>query len=334
MPAVYDSLVQARGLSPHQAWRVAYTVPFFIITAVALGMLFTCDDTPTGRWSERHLGGVETPSSGGTTGVLHANLSTGSATPPETVEKKTYEVPSDTEALDKRPGQVLDQEMVIAPTLKEAAGVIFSLATWSLAAAYACTFGAELALDSILGSYYSQKFPHLGQTESGRWAAMFGLLNVVFRPLGGYISDVIYRHTQSVWAKKTWLTFLGIVTGAFLLTIGLDDPTSEATMFGLSAGLAFFLEAANGANFSVVPHVHPFANGRSSFPSCCRKWYANFASGIVSGVVGACGNLGGIIFAIVFRYNGAHYGRAIWITGVICIGVFAAQSWIRPIPKV
>ncbi|KKA17671.1 Nitrate transporter CrnA [Rasamsonia emersonii CBS 393.64] len=323
MPAVYDSLVQARGLSPHQAWRVAYIVPFVIITAIALGMLSTCDDTPTGRWSERHLWGDETPSSRGTSSVIHGNMSTGSAAPPKNVEKKTDEEPSDVEALDNRPGQVLDQEMVIAPTLTEATHVIFSLATWSIAATYACTFGAELALDSVLGSYYGQNFPYLGQTESGRWAAMFGLLNVVFRPLGGYISDVIYRHTQSVWAKKTWLTFLGIVTGAFLLAIGLDDPTSEATMFGLSAGMAFFLEAANGANFSVVPHVHPFANGRSSSPSS-----------IVSGVVGACGNLGGIIFAIIFRYNGVHYGRSIWIMGVICLGVFAAQSWIRPIPKV
>lgn len=65
-----------------------------------------------------------------------------------------------------------------------------------------------------------------------------------------------------------------------------------------------------------------------------RHRYANFTSGIVSGVVGACGNLGGIIFAIIFRYNGVHYGRSIWIMGVICLGVFAAQSWIRPIPKV
>ncbi|KAL1969381.1 hypothetical protein VTN77DRAFT_9574 [Rasamsonia byssochlamydoides] len=323
MPAVYDSL-QSRGLSPHQAWRVAYVVPFIIITAVALGMLFTCDDTPTGKWSERHLG---TPLSRGTpfqTDVAHTKsenntLTTGSATPVSAstynVEKKMDEIVPAEAPVDNGPGQMFYDDMVVAPTLSEATHVIFSLATWSIAATYACTFGVELALDSILGSYYSQNFPSLGQMESGRWAAMFGLLNVVFRPLGGYISDVIYRQTQSVWAKKMWLTFLGVATGAFLLAIGFDNPSSESTMFGLSVGLAFFLEAANGANFSVVPHVHPFANG------------------IVSGLVGASGNLGGIIFAIVFRYNGVYYGRSSWIMGVICVGVFVAQSWIRPIPK-
>lgn len=50
-------------------------------------------------------------------------------------------------------------------------------------------------------SYYAN-FPELGQTTFGNWAAMLGLLNVVFRPLGGYIADVVYRKTNSVWAKK------------------------------------------------------------------------------------------------------------------------------------
>lgn len=91
---------------------------------------------------------------------------------------------------------------------------------------------------------------------------MFGLLNVLFRPLGGVIADVIYKYTKSVWAKKLWITFLGVVTGGFALVIGLLNPKTEAKMFGLIAGFAFFLEAGNGANFAVVPHVHPFANGR------------------------------------------------------------------------
>lgn len=55
--------------------------------------------------------------------------------------------------------------------------------------------------------------------------------------------------------------------------------------------------------------------------------------GIVSGVVGGMGNLGGIIFAIMFRYNGSHYGQSLWIIGVICIIGNMAVSWIRPVPK-
>lgn len=54
MPAIYDSLHLDRGLSPHVAWRVTFVVPGIIITAVALALLFCCQDTPTGKWEDRH----------------------------------------------------------------------------------------------------------------------------------------------------------------------------------------------------------------------------------------------------------------------------------------
>ena len=110
---------------------------------------------------------------------------------------------------------------------------------------------------------------------------MFGLLNVLFRPLGGVIADLIYKYTGSVWAKKLWITFLGVVTGVFGIVIGFLNPKSEAKMFGLIAGFAFFMEAGNGANFAVVPHVYPFANGELSsasppFPPCPLLSLATF----------------------------------------------------------
>ncbi len=172
-----------------------------------------------------------------------------------------------------------------------------------------------MAINSIIGSYYLKNFPKLGQTGSGRWAAMFGLMNAVFRPAGGLAADLIYKKTRSVWGKKGWLVFCSVVMGCLELAIGLTNSHHEATMFGLFAGLAVFMDASNGANFAVVPHVHPFANG------------------ILAGLVGAAGNLGGIIFAIIFRYNGARYDKAIWIIGTISIAVNLACSLIRPVPK-
>lgn len=58
-----------------------------------------------------------------------------------------------------------------------------------------------------------------------------------------------------------------------------------------------------------------------------------FYLGIVSGVVGASGNLGGIIFNIVFRYNGTDYARGLRIMGIVSLVVGVAQSWIRPMPR-
>lgn len=95
---------------------------------------------------------------------------------------------------------------------------------------------------------------------------MFGLLNMVFHPIGGFLSDLIYRQTRSLWAKKIPLIFIGLMTGAFLPTIGITDRHPKANMMGLTTGLAFFEEAANGACFSLVPHVHPTSTGKLDLP--------------------------------------------------------------------
>ncbi|KAH1343298.1 hypothetical protein KXV68_005855 [Aspergillus fumigatus] len=324
MPAIYDSLVHSQGLAPHKAWRVAYIVPFIIIVVLALCMLLICEDTPTGKWSERHIWMKENnESQANIVNLMSGSPSTRPSGPPSInistpqSEKKGAQTPQMVDPEAQAVGQVdiLRADTVVAPSRKEVMNVLLSLSTAAVAIPYACSFGSELAINSILGEFYSKNFPDMSQTESGRWAAMFGLLNVVFRPAGGFIADMLYKYTGAVWSKKVLLSFLGVVMGAFQLAIGLADPRSEATMFGLTAGLAFFLEACNGTNFAVVPHVHPFANGA------------------VSGAVGGMGNLGGIIFAIIFRYNETHYSRSLWIIGVISIAANLAVSWIRPVPK-
>ncbi|EPS25438.1 hypothetical protein PDE_00371 [Penicillium oxalicum 114-2] len=329
MPAIFDSLVSARGMSAHTAWRVAYVVPFIVIVSVALGMLFLCEDTPTGKWADRHLWmekapATQSPLEGKVVDLASGVSSSGPSTTPslynmglDDIEKKGARSPRTVEKDPSSMGQIttLQPDTVVAPTRKEALSVAFSLPTVALAVPYACSFGSELAINSILGTYFEKNFPHMGQTKTGQWAAMFGLLNVVFRPVGGLLGDFLYRSTGSLWSKKLLLTSLGLLMGAFELAIGFSNPKSEATMFGLIGGLALFLEACNGANFALVPHVHPYANG------------------IVSGIVGGFGNLGGIVFAIIFRYHGSDYAKSLWIIGAISLAANLALSWVRPVPK-
>lgn len=54
MPAVYDSLRLERGLSSHVSWRIAFIVPTILLISCGLLVLFCCEDTPTGRWADRH----------------------------------------------------------------------------------------------------------------------------------------------------------------------------------------------------------------------------------------------------------------------------------------
>ena len=94
---------------------------------------------------------------------------------------------------------------------------------------------------------------------------MFGLLNAVFRPMGGIIADIIYKATGSLWAKKMLMHSLAIMMGAFMLIIGILDSRDKSVMMGLMAGLAFFAEAGSGSVFALLPHVHPTSNGEFAF---------------------------------------------------------------------
>lgn len=266
MPAVFDSLVQNRGLTPHKAWRVAFIVPFILIVVFSLCMIFLCEDTPTGSWADRH--NTVTQVSSKTTNDRSID---GKFTDISTELKSTNTSENSLEdnvkgaqynSVGEDNESAIQGEIIQKPTMQEAIRVIFSWQCLMLCAPYACSFGGELAINSILGAYYLNNFPYLGQTKSGKWAAMFGLLNIICRPVGGVVADILYGYTKGVQAKKFWLVFCGCGQGVMCLAIGLVNPRSESVMFGLVAGLAFFMDASNGANFAIVPHVHPFANGK------------------------------------------------------------------------
>ncbi|KAF3904123.1 hypothetical protein AA313_de0202317 [Arthrobotrys entomopaga] len=316
MPAIYDSFVNGRGLSSHTAWRVSYVVPGILIIAVALAILAFGEDTPNGSWNKRGIvNGVNVTSEGVIVDAVEPSAAPVQSSRRSSIfdtKKGDVETASNTSS---DAVAIATHEVIQTPSLSEAGPVIFSLSTLNLCFGYFCTFGAELAINSILGSYYLRNFPTLGQTGSGNWAAMFGLLNVVTRPTGGFISDALYKRTRSLWVKKFWNTGLAVLTGVIIIVIGVVDPHHLPTMVGLIALLAIPLEMGNGSNFSLVPHVHPHANG------------------IISGLVGACGNLGGIVFAIIFRYNGTNYPRVFWIMGTIIIALNLSIAWARPIPK-
>lgn len=319
MPLIFDSLVHHNHLTHYKAWRVAFIVPYILITATAIGQLTLCQDTPTGKWSDRHLAVPGTSAIVDDPGSDADKVTNSRESPTVSDEKlKIREQPTPDEETGIGEMETITNaraEIIKAPTFREALPVIFSLQTLTLTMAYFCSFGGELALNSVLGAYYLKNFPKLGQTLSGRWASMYGLLNVITRPAGGFVGDIIYKYTKSLWLKKMWIHFVGISTGIMLIAIGIKDPHHQPTMFGLIAGMAFFHEAGNGANFALVPHVHPHANG------------------ILSGLTGAAGNLGGVIFAIIFRYHGKNYARAILICGCLHIAMNLAVIWIRPIPK-
>ncbi|KGQ12354.1 Nitrate transporter [Beauveria bassiana D1-5] len=328
MPAVFDSLVSRQGLSPSTAWRVTFVVPLVCLVACALGMALLCPDAPLGRWSERderireNLRALQMREGSTDTGLATPNTETYASSDEE---KAGAKMPADAgaglshqQALDIAQGEV-----VMKPLLKDSLAILLSPQTIFHVVTYACSFGGELAINSVLSSYYKHNYPHLTQTTASNCAAIFGFLNVITRPLGGVVADVLYRRGgRNLWLKKAWITACGLLGGGLLIVIGRVNPSEGSGMplgalVGLVTVMAIFVEAGNGANFALVPHVHPAANG------------------VVSGVTGAGGNLGGVIFAIVFRFmdHGKSYAKALWVIGVMHIALNLAVCWIAPVPK-
>ena len=345
MPAVFDALVGS-GRPAGQAWRLTFLVPLFMVISTGIALLLLCPDTPTGKWSDRHLHmmsiesekdsivdipghitDLPTPSSAFSSRPASPTKEKSAITKPLKLDLESQ--PKFISIPDPATATVAQTELIQAPTVSELFRVAASPQTLFHILTYMCSFGTELAVNSILASYYAKNFPLLGQTAAANWAAMFGFLNFVTRPIGGIVSDLLYNYCNrrnssgdsegsgALWLKKGWVVVCGAVTGALLIVIGQLDPHSYGLMFGLVALMAVFLEAGNGANFSLLPHVHPRANG------------------VLSGLTGAGGNLGGVLFAVVFRFmgDGTNYAKGFWVIGIINLVVAVGVSWIKPLPK-
>lgn len=333
MPAVFDSF-KGRGYNDGTAWRLTFIVPLIVVLATGILMLALCPDTPTGKWSERPLpteqifaskgGARPTKAIVDIPGNILDKTSSDASRGWDPEREKTLE--NQSEYGHQGPAaspkheiiEIAEGEIIQKPSLMGTLKILASPQTVFHIITYVCSFGGELAINSILSAYYVKNFPGINRSYAANVAAIFGFLNFVTRPLGGFVSDWVYMVTgRSLWAKKILIVVLGVVTGALLIVIGLLDPMDLSTMLGLVSLMAIFLEAGNGANFGLVPHVHPYANG------------------VVSGTTGAAGNLGGVVFSIVFRFvdGGTNYAKAFWIIGVLHIVLNLALCWVPPIPR-
>jgi len=331
MIALYNGLLSA-GLVPSVAWRAAFVVvPVPILLLVAAATMIFGTDHPAGKWSDRH------------NAIAHEHGGPESARVPEDEKAMAYGTPDEGNDDPEKKGGLADVQVTVVPaedlslptlnsfldmtseldfavseptTLGLALKVASTPITWLPALAYFSTFGYELAIDANLANVFLSLYQSstFGQTKAGYLACIFGFLNVFTRPLGGYFGDVVYRR-WGVSGKKYLMISLGIIQGLISLGLGLYIDSREhpslATVIGMIVILAMANEAANGVNFSLVPHCNPCSNG------------------FMSGVVGGMSNLGGIVYALVFRFQPVPVGKAFWIAGLIAIGINLLISLIR-----
>ncbi|KAI6043495.1 major facilitator superfamily domain-containing protein [Pisolithus marmoratus] len=313
MIALYDSL-RSHGLTPHVAWRAAFAiVPVPCLLVIAIATLVFGTDHPAGRWSDRHKAIALAIKDKGPPSVSLENKGDS--------RKKDG---SDDVQVTVSPVQALESELDFAVnepvTWGLVAKVISRPLTWLPAFAYFTTFGYELAVDAYVAGilFNLYKSPTFGQTKAGYVASIFGILNIVTRPIGGYWGDLIYRRF-GVPGKKYLLLFLGAAEGLLSVGLGLyidnnKHPSLTIVIIFLTL-IAIACEAANGVNFSLVPHCNPCSNG------------------FMSGIVGGMGNFGGIVFAMIFRFEPTPLGKAFWISGIIVVVISLLLTIIR-VPRI
>ncbi|GAA5913646.1 uncharacterized protein JCM6883_004037 [Sporobolomyces salmoneus] len=329
MVALYESLIH-RGLTDSVAWRASFAiVPVPILWLVAGLCIFVGTDHPAGKWSARHT----LPAS-----AIAARQGHFAALDPSerrVIESKmreksnnaTSRVQAVNDDEDEAAAEVpLDLAVSEPLTMKMFWAIMSSSTTWLPGLMYATTFGFELAVDANLANVLDGDHPGLGQLKAGYYTSTFGFLNIVTRPFGGYLGDKVYtmKRFGGVRAKKYLTIVLGFLQGVMTLAYGLyvrqcylDGSRPDLnTQMGLVVLMAVFCEVGNGANFALVPHCNVNSNG------------------VVSGIVGAMGNFGGILFAIMFRFHHElGYSTAWIIAGGFAMGVNLLCILLRA-PKV
>ena len=183
---------------------------------------------------------------------------------------------------------------------------------WALVLAYAMCFGMEITFDNVASLHFVDTF-RLSQSSAGFWAGIFGFMNIFARALGGWASD----KAGNRWGMKgKGLLLAGVLglEGIGLIAFAGAGSFIMAIVFMLSFGL--FLKMANGATYGLVP----FVNEKNV--------------GLVSGIVGAGGNLGGMCFGFLFKSEWISYRQAFtWIgISVILISLIVGATRFQKSP--
>lgn len=146
---------------------------------------------------------------------------------------------------------------------------------WLLFGAYAGCFGMELFVNGNAAGYYQERFS-LNEAEAGVIASLFGLMNIFARSMGGWLGDK-FAGSAGLTGRVRWLVMIMVAEGIALVFFSRMGVLGVAIITMIVFSLC--VQMAEGATYSVVP----FINKRSL--------------GAVSGIVGAGGNVGAVLYA-------------------------------------
>lgn len=172
----------------------------------------------------------------------------------------------------------------------------------ALCLAYFCTFGSELAVVTMLPTFFADTWG-LGTETAGLAASSFAFMNIVTRPGGGLMSDLFGSR------RRTLIVLLGglAVGNVVMATLGSAWPLFLAIVASMLCSV--FCQSGNGAVYAIVPLVKKRVSGQ------------------ISGLAGAYGNIGSIVFLTAFLYVSPRVFFVI-IAGASVVSVVVSRLWL------
>lgn len=140
--------------------------------------------------------------------------------------------------------------------------------------AYIASFGSELAVVSMLPTFFQNNFA-LTAAMAGAIASTYAFMNLVARPGGGLLSD-------KVGSRKWTLAITLAGTGIGYLIFSSLGQIALPLVVLMTMVASFFVMATEGATYAIVPLVKHRITGQ------------------IAGNVGAYGNVGAVAYLTIF----------------------------------
>ncbi|MBN4073851.1 MFS transporter [bacterium AH-315-E07] len=171
--------------------------------------------------------------------------------------------------------------------------------------AYFVTFGTELAVVSMLALFYVSWFD-IPKVSAALLAGVYPFVNLVARPGGGWLSDIIGR-------RRTLIIVFAGITASFLV-LGLVNQTWPIWLVvAITIVGGVFSKAGSGAVYAMVPLVQRRMTGQ------------------IAGMAGAFGNVGAVTFLTVNSL--VSYDLFFLFIGIIAAAVFVLILFFLEEPK-
>ncbi len=145
-----------------------------------------------------------------------------------------------------------------------------------LSLVYALTFGSNLAVISMFPRFLESHY-QLTVASAGVLGSSFAVMNLVARPAGGWLSDLLGRR------RTLFILVVGSMVSYALISKAVSG-WPLGVVIGLALVCSIFLQAGSGACYAMVPLIRKDLTGK------------------MAGMAGAYGNVGAVFFLTIFSF--------------------------------